>query len=190
MIRKLAATLLLAAAGLMLTGCGGSGGAAERPVDDSLTVHKGKGFSVGYPKTWKRDPQRPVFRGADFEVQQPEPGGGSPKASWSVFTEHSARALDRLVNGFVARSRQGVDFQLLERKKLDEDALSGHEGYVVRKAYTDTAGKQRAQLRQVDLFVRVSPGSVADVRMVFFADRYDSAKKQIDAVIGSFRVTG
>ncbi len=195
--RKLAAGLPLAV-GALLVGCGG--GATARPVDPGLTVHEGKGFSVGYPKAWTRDPKRTVFRGADFEVLQPDPAGGPPRASWSVFTEHEARPLDRLVDGFVARSKTARDFQLLERKKLEGETLDGHDAYVIRKAFStapstaatpatpSATGNQGVQLRQVDLFVRVSPGSVVDVRMVFFADHYDPARQQINAVIGSFRV--
>ncbi|MGH3391002.1 MAG: hypothetical protein ACRDOO_19210 [Actinomadura sp.] len=121
--------LRLAVATTLLVVTAACGGAPGGSADPGLTGYQGDGFTVGYPRDWRRDDRYRVFRGADAEA------------------------------------------------------------YVIRMGYSAAAGQgRRLYLRQVDLFVRVSPGSVIDVRMVFLADRYEPARRQIDAVLASFRV--
>jgi hypothetical protein len=171
-----------------IAGCGGSDRPARQTAAGAgLAVHQGRGFSVGYPKEWRPDPAHRVFRSADFEVRPV--GAGSAQASLSVFTEPETRSTERLLDGFVARSKRSRDFRLLARKRLDADGFGGREAHVIRKAYTssDAAGR-RTPLRQVDLFVRLSATSVVDVRMLFAAGRYDTSQRQISAVLDSFEV--
>ncbi|MFG2249515.1 hypothetical protein [Spirillospora sp. NPDC048823] len=181
LIPAVAAVLLVAVA----PGCGG-----ERelpPVDPGLSVFTGKGFTVGYPKGWKQDPGKRIFRGADFEVLRPEPPQRPPQASWSVFTEERNRLMGRMVDAFVAQSRTARDFRLLERRRLTmQDAAA----QVVRKSYTAPSGMDGwTTLQQVDLFVDLGTGTVADVRMIVIAPGADQAARLMDGVAGSFRIT-
>lgn len=181
LITAVAAVLLVVVA----AGCGGEGEAP--PVDPGLTVFTGKGFTVGYPKGWKQDPGNRIFPGADFEVLRPEPPQRPPQASWSVFTEERNRSLGRMVDAFVAQSKTARDFRLLERRRLKvQDAPA----QVVRKSYSAPGGKTGwTTLQQVDLFVDIGTGKVADVRMIVIAPGADQAARLIDGAAGSFRIT-
>ncbi|TDC77590.1 hypothetical protein [Actinomadura sp. 7K507] len=193
----LPAGLLLAGA-LSVAGCGGGSepartpAAQPRPAEQhsaaaGLAVHRGKGYTVGYPGDWRPDPEREIFPSAVFEVTAPAAGG--PAASLSVFTESETRSIERLLRGFIARSKRSRDFRLLERRELDTGAYGGRDAHVVRKAYTASGRDGPGEpVRQVDLFVRVSRTSIVNVRMLFSAERYDSSQRQISAVLGSFRV--
>lgn len=180
--------LITAVVAVLLVVAAGCGGEREAPpVDPGLTVFTGEGFTVGYPKGWKQDPGNRIFRGADFEVLRPEPPQRPPRASWSVFTEERSRSLGRMVDAFVALSETARDFRLLERRELKAHDAAAQ---VVRKSYSAPRGKDGwTTLQQVDLFVDLGTGKVADVRMIVVAPVPDQAARLIDGVAGSFRIT-
>ncbi|MQA93402.1 MAG: hypothetical protein GEV11_01755 [Streptosporangiales bacterium] len=173
-------------------GCGvgdvfGSGDAGGGEVPDGMAVYTDDGLRAGYPEGWKAPPKnRRLIPGADFEVAGPRTPGGLPQGTFAAIVEREQQSVTSLVDHYAGVAKTQRDGQVLERKRIE---AGGREAYVLRQAYTASAGQATLPIRQVDVYIRVSRQEIADIRLVYPAAAYDAARPQIDAVISTIRVT-
>ena len=162
---------MLMAAGLapVIAGAAGCLGLKDEPrLAAGLARYTGKGFTVGYPKTWVRPAaDRRVVPGSLFEVTTT--AAGEPAGSFDIVTHWGGVGLlDSVVSDFMRVSRSQRGFQLIGQDRIE---VNGQTGYQVHKQYAARIGR----LRTVDWFAQLKNGTVVDVRIAFPRDRYDAS---------------
>jgi hypothetical protein len=159
------------AAGLApaILGAAGCLGLTDEPrLAPGLARYTGKGFTVGYPKTWVRPAaDRRVVPGSLFEVTTT--ATGEPVGSFDILTHWGGvELLDSVVSDFMRVSRSQRGFQLIGQERIE---VNGHTGYRVRKEYAARLGR----FHSVDWFAQLKSGTVVDVRIGFLSDHYDAS---------------
>ncbi|WP_329519612.1 hypothetical protein [Spirillospora sp. NBC_01491] len=190
-VAAVAAVVVLVVTAVLAVSCSGGDDepSKQRPaavtLDTTLVPYKGEGFSVSYPRGWRKFSGLTVVQDAQFEVgvlRSPEFG---PESSLDVLVGNAAFPLSVLVDDWLEVGTRLADFKLESKRQL---LVSDVIAYEVRTSYRiERKGGGTLPVRQVDVFAVTAKKRLVDVRVTVTADRYNDTAPLIRSIVSSFR---